>query len=53
MVKIIINKLRRVTIGKGISILYDLKYNDDQLIKLIEDMLLSKSIIAEEIRVFK
>lgn len=52
--KIIINNPRRVTVGNGMSILYDTReYTEEQLIKLIEDCLITKSIIADEIRVFK
>jgi len=45
---------RHITIGKNIIIEHDIKqkYSSDQLHKLVEDMLLKESIIANKIEVF-
>jgi hypothetical protein len=49
--KIIIDNPRLATVCGEMSLLYDLKHNKDQLKKLVEDCLYSKSLIAEEIKV--
>lgn len=53
--RVIINNPVYVMVGNNLAIEYDLKsmYTPEQLISMISDLLLTKSILAEKIEIIK